>query len=148
MINFSYRPDEIEITQKAIKIGSLIIEHAEMARHEGLLSLEELMEYRDNEIFLKEPKLNDLENKIYGMLLGLVMEGNSACIIESAAKYLLNTLNPSEKENRFNIMLMAEGILMIQAGENPRSVAVILSSMMGLKTGKEFLEEVGIKIYS
>ncbi|MCQ2241258.1 hypothetical protein [Treponema sp.] len=56
MINFSYRPDEIEITQKAKKIGSLIIEHAEMARHEGFLSLEELMEYRDNEIFLKEPK--------------------------------------------------------------------------------------------
>lgn len=146
MINFNYSSDDVVVTEKTKKIGEVLVKFSNIARREGILALEERMDMVDHEYLLADHEIDGVEEKLFGKLLGLVVDGNDASVIECVARYILNTFPTDEKEIRFHLMLIAEGILMIQDGTNPHVMAVILGSMMGLEVGHDFLKEVNDSI--
>ncbi len=137
MINFNYSSDDVVVTEKTKKIGEVLVKYSNTARREGILALENL---------LTDHEIDGVEVKLFEKFLGLMVDGNDASVIECVARYTLNTIPNVEKEIRFHLMLIAEGTLMIQGGTNPHVMAVILSSMMGLEKGRDFLEEVNASI--
>ncbi len=142
MINFNYAHDEILITDKAKRIAKLLIRFSLKARREGILALEDVFYTEAAAGHLVDHGIDGTEENFFVSLFMMVIDGAGPECVESAARYFLNSVPSSEKELRFNLMLIAEGILMIQAGENSRFMAQVMSFMFGVEKCTELKNEL------
>lgn len=104
------------------------------ARREGILVL---ADYSDEKEIWKNgskdciplPDATDQEIDVFNMLLNLVLDGADPENVRDAAKYLIN---PDDELNssKLTLMIGAEALLAIQAGESDRMLCPKLASMM------------------
>lgn len=104
------------------------------ARREGILVL---ADYSDEKEIWKNgskdniplPDATDQEIDIFNLLLNLVLDGAEPETVRDAAKYLINS-NDELSVSQLTLMIGAESILAIQAGESDRILCPRLASMM------------------
>lgn len=110
---------------------------SERARREGVLALEDGIEDIEslfsgkNGIFMQK-------------LLRFVIDGHDGAIITQIADNYTETSCHTDFE-KLCFLLMKRGVLGIQAGENPHTLAEILVSYIGLDGEAEFREKTGFE---
>lgn len=110
----------------------LMVKLAEISRKEGILALDDEI----SEIELANEKCTSLAKS----LLSLVVDGNDGDVIAEIARYRIAT-TAADDNTKVTMMIIANGTLSIQRGENPRIIGTKLSSMCG-DFYNEFMNEL------
>jgi hypothetical protein len=99
-----------------LPIVDLMIDAANVARAQGVLALEEWIKTKDNKFLI--------------LLMMLVIDGTDPRLVQDIGSALLNA--DDHKGTEFlSRLLVAEGVLSVQAGENPRIMEAKLLAMLG-----------------
>lgn len=117
----TFTPEEKEA---CLPIIDRILECSNIARQYGVLALEEFVQKQDNDFLT------------FGTML--IVDGTDPCLV----KGILQTLICSDNHTGFELLsreIIAEGVLSVQAGENPRLLELKLLSMLG----EEYLRKRG-----
>jgi len=102
-----------------------LIKLANCARMQGVLALE-------------DEALND-ESILLRTGVSLIVDGNDPVLVEKILQNMIDADN-YEGAELLNRRLIAEGVLSIQRGDNPRIIAGILSAMLGEKYYQEVVD--------
>ena len=113
---------------------------SEKVRRYGILSLEEELDGEHITVaggkqpFAAHPVLEGFVRR----LVQLVTDGHDGELIADIARY---SLASSAEDDGTNLacMIATEGIVAVQKGLNPESMRLLLSSMLGVRAGEEFL---------
>lgn len=104
------------------------------ARREGILVLAEYC--NEKEIWINGskdciplPDATAQEIDVFNILLNLILDGSRREVVRDAAKYLIDSGNEMNS-SQLTLMIGAEALLSIQAGENDRVLCPRLASMM------------------
>ncbi len=109
------------------KVLTIFANYSVKARMEGILALEEDFE----EVDFEEP----LANSFFRECISLLVDGTDAASIAEYARYRIATCS-AEGDLKLALMIIANGTLIIQTGENSRVMAQKLLAMTG-----DFFEE-------
>jgi flagellar motor component MotA len=113
-VSVKLAPDYAAFLTKAATIHDFILEISEKARREGLLAIEEMIDYT---------KAQEMDPLNLG--LQLVVDGTDGAIIERVFDNLIEY--KSGYELRL-LKIIKDGVLSVQAGDNPRIITVLLKS--------------------
>ncbi len=144
MIRFTNVPKFETLTEarKLFGMCKVMVDFSEKARREGLLALDEGID--DNSGIYAD--LHGMLWDYFKVLMRLVVDGTDASVIENIATYLVSTTN-ANNDVLLTMMVISEGVLSIQAGDNPRILTERLLSMLGWdgrKECREYLKSVGV----
>jgi flagellar motor component MotA len=106
--------EENEFLIEAAKIHDFILEVSEKARREGLLAVEEMIDHE------KAEQMDPLN-----MGLTLVIDGTDGTIIEKVYDNIIEQKFGFDKQL---LKIIKDGVLSVQAGDNPRIITVLLKS--------------------
>ena len=93
-----------------------LVDWAKMTRHEGLLSIED--------------DINEIEGDFYKIIFQMLIDGINADIQFDFGRNIIQTTKTNGVELR-SMMLYNKGIAMINNGDRPELVELILYSMIG-----------------
>ena len=146
MVMFNSLPQFDNVTEARKMFGFCRVLHdfAIKARREGILALEEGLS-ENTGVY---SGLSGMIWDFFKMLMRLVVDGTDTEVVRDCAKYMISTTNASD-EVRLNMMIVAEGVISIQTGDNPRIMLQKLTCMMGWDGRKEclkYLEAEGVDI--
>ena len=144
MIRFTNVPKFETLTEarKLFGMCKVMVDFSEKARREGILALDEGID--DNSGIYAD--LHGMLWDYFKVLMRLVVDGTDASVIENIATYLVSTTN-ANNDVLLTMMVISEGVLSIQAGDNPRILTERLLSMLGWdgrKECREYLKSVGV----
>ena len=144
MVMFTNVPKFETLTEarKLFGMCKVMVDFSEKARREGILALDEGID--DNSGIYAD--LHGMLWDYFKVLMRLVVDGTDASVIENIATYLVSTTN-ANNDVLLTMMVISEGVLSIQAGDNPRILTERLLSMLGWdgrKECREYLKSVGV----
>lgn len=122
----SFTEEEKELT---MKICQVLMSLSEKARREGILALEEMLDDIDAET-LGKPFL------LLKKLMSLVVDGTDENVIRRVADTYIASSCDNDVE-RLHFMMVRDGTLGIQEGNNPRILGICLISYAGLENTDE-----------
>ena len=103
-----------------LPIIDLMMECSTTARSKGVLALEELV--------------NNQEDEFITFAMGLIIDGTDPCLVKGILETLIHTEMQKEThtEKRHQVRkIITEGVLSVQAGENPRLMEMKLLCFLG-----------------
>ena len=117
-----------EFVEEQVIILERVLEYAEKARREGLLALEESLDY---------DKIG--ERAIFEYGIRLVIDGTDKGIIEK----ILSNIIAQEKDEYSRLLktIQKEAVLMIQEGLNPRLLFCLLNSYTDIPLNDEKMKK-------
>jgi len=124
-----------EMISKTIDAYERILEFSKVARHEGLLALDEAKESLD---------VCDDTQKLFAKLIGLIVDGTESDVIRQISANMFASKQYTSYVGLINLMYI-QGSLMIQAGENRCIISEILKSMMPTFVFTELLEREKVR---
>ena len=132
MIRFTNVPKFETLTEarKLFGMCKVMVDFSEKARREGILALDEGID--DNSGIYAD--LHGMLWDYFKVLMRLVVDGTDPSVIENIATYLVSTTN-ANNDVLLTMMVISEGVLSIQAGDNPRILTERLLSMLGWDGG-------------
>jgi flagellar motor component MotA len=136
MIMFNNVPRFENLTEARKLFGMCKVLHdfSQKARREGILALEDGLD--DNTGIYAD--LHGMLWDYFKMLMRYVVDGCEPEMVADCAKYLVSTTN-ANNDVLLTMMVISEGVLGIQAGDNPIVLVNKLLSMLGWDGRKECL---------
>jgi len=146
MIMFNDVPKFESLTEARKLFGMCKVLHdfSVKARREGILALEEGLD--DNTGMYED--LHGMLWDYFKLLMRYVVDGTDESVVAGCAKYLVETTN-ANNDVRLTMMVIAEGVISVQAGDNPRVLIGKMVSMLGWDGRKEcleYLKSVGVEL--